>query len=114
MEIEIIIDGKKKVFRSKEITFKVFRKGTEILPKFSSGEFMGDGYPMEELDEAVDLIVDYFGNQFTLEQFYDGFMMDDALDFIVLFKQVLMNIQMNNGKRKMLEEVGKHKAQKQA
>lgn len=114
MEIELVLNGKKKKFRSKAITFKAFRKGTELLPKFHNDEFLGNGYSMEELDESVDLVVDYFNNQFTKEEFHEGFMMEDALDYMALFQQVLLNIQMNNQKREIINSAGKKQPQKQA
>lgn len=114
MEIELLINGKKKKFKSKGITFRTYRIGTELVPKIHEGEFLGDNYPMEELDMAVDLILDFFNKQFTQEDFYDGFQMDDSLDFITLIHEVLLNIQMDNGKREILANAeGKRKAQKQ-
>lgn len=115
MEIELIINGKKKKFKSKGITFRTYKLGTELLPKAQNGEFLGDNFPTNELDEAVDLILDFFNKQFTLDEFYDGFNMDDSLDFITLFHEVLLNIQMNNGKRELaMSAEGKQKTQKQA
>lgn len=115
MEIVLKLKGKNKKFTSKFITFRSYKLGTELLPKAQEGEFLGDNFPIEELDVAVDLILDVFNNQFTLDEFYDGFEMDDSLDFISLFHEVLLNIQMNNGKRNLaLSAEGKQKAQKQA
>jgi len=111
MEVELIADGKKKKFKSKKITFRTFRRGTELLKAFSNDEFLGNNYSMEELDEAVDLVLDYFNHQFTKEEFYDGFQVEDALDFLSFFGEVLANIQMNNGKRELLENAGKRAAQ---
>lgn len=115
MEIELKLDGKKKKFKSKGITFRTYRVGTELLPKIHNGEFLGDNFPMEELDEAVDVVLNYFNRQFTQDEFYDGFEMEDSLDFITLFHEVLLNIQMDNGKRELLANAeGKSKTQKQA
>lgn len=113
MEIELKLNGKKKKFKSNKITFGTFLKGTEILPAFQKGEFLGDDYEMEQMDDAIELILNFFNNQFTKEEFCDGYEVEDGLDFFALFQQVLLNIQMNNGKRKMLEEAGKRQAQKQ-
>lgn len=114
MEIELKIDNKKKKFKSKGISFRTYRVGTELLPKTEKGEFMGNNFPIEELDEAVNLILNYFNNQFTLDEFNDGFQMEDSLDFISLFWEVLLNIQMDNGKREVMQNAeGKLKTQKQ-
>lgn len=114
MEIELTLNGKKKKFKSKGITFRTYRTGTELLPKVQNEEFLGNDFPMEELDEAVDLVLNYFNHQFTKDEFYDGYHMGDSLDFVAMFWEVLLNIQMNNGKREIMQNAeGKQKSQKQ-
>lgn len=103
MEITLNIKDKEKKFKSKEITFRAFLKGTDLMRKMNSGEFLGDNYDLNEMNEAVELIINYFGNQFTQDDFYDGFKLEDSLDFFALFNEVLINIQMNDGKRSILE-----------
>lgn len=111
MEIELELNGKTKTYTSKKITFKTFRDGTALLKRFNEEDFLENDYDLNDLDEAVDLIVGYFHNQFTRDEFYDGYMLEDAIDFMALFQNVLVNIQMNNGKRELLEEAGKKTAQ---
>lgn len=111
MKIELELNGKKKTYKSNKITFKTFREGTSLLKRFNEGDFLENDYNLDDLDEAVDLIVGYFHNQFTRDEFYDGYMLEDAIDFMAVFQEVLVNIQMNNGKRELLEEVGKKEAQ---
>ncbi|MDW5524631.1 hypothetical protein R6Z02_12805 [Carnobacterium maltaromaticum] len=96
MELKLKLDGKTKTFKSKKITFGIFRKSVEYLGTLGE-TFLGDNYPQKELDEAVDFIVEYFGC--TKEEFYDGFEMLDSIDFFSLFQAILHNIQMNDGRR---------------
>lgn len=114
MELELEIKGKKRKFKSKEITMRTFRDGTVLLTKFNNSEFLDNNYPISELEEAVDLIRLYFGKQFTVDQFMDGFKVEDSQDFMALFSKVLINIQMNDEKREMIDStVAKMEAQKQ-
>lgn len=96
MELKLKLNGKTKTFKSKKITFGIFRKSVEYLGTLGE-TFLGDNYPQKELDEAVGFIVEYFGC--TQEEFYDGFEMLDSIDFFSLFQAILHNIQMNDGRR---------------
>ncbi len=107
MEIELTLNGKKKTFKSQKITFKTFKSGTSILKRFTDEDFLENDYDLNDLDEAVQLIVDYFNGQFTADEFCEGYMLEDAIDFMSLFQTILANIQMNNGKRELLEQAGK-------
>jgi len=102
MELKLKLNGKEKVFKSKTITFGIFRKGTEYLEVIGE-TFLATGYPRNELDEAVDFIVNYFGC--TEEEFENGFEMTDSIDFFNLFQDVLNNIQLNDGRRKVEKDI---------
>lgn len=101
MELKLIIDEKEKTFRTGKITTRMFRKATDIRKSFVNGEFLGENYGSEDLDQAIDFIVEYFGKQFTYDEFLDGNMVDDSGDFMVLFLKVLYNIQTNEDKAKV-------------
>lgn len=98
MELKLKLNGKAKVFKSKKITFNIFRKSVEYLSSFGE-TFLADGYPQSDLEEAVDFIVEYFGC--TKEEFNDGFEMLDSIDFFRLFQAILQNIQLNDGRREV-------------
>lgn len=110
MELQLTLKGKTKTFKSTKITFKTFKQGTALLKRFNDGDFLENDYDLNDLDDAVQLIVDYYHGQFTVDDFCEGYMMEDSIDFLNLFQTILVNIQMNNGKRELLEEAGKKKA----
>lgn len=99
MELSLKIDGKPKKIKNKEVTFKTFEKAIIYTKRMESNEFLGDNYPIEELTEAKEFICDYF--DVTTEDFENGFIMRDGIDFFGLFSQVLMNIQTNEGRREV-------------
>ena len=102
MKLTLNLDGKEKTFKSKTITFVIFRKGTEYMNSLGNS-FLGVGYPENELDEAVEFVVKYFGC--TVEEFEHGFEMTDSVDFFNLFQDVLNNIQLNDGRRKVEKDL---------
>jgi hypothetical protein len=66
-----------------KITLKIDNKDREFATPFISGRKLRNTFAMSKkvnttkqdetmLDEMVNYIVDIFGNQFTLDQFYDG------------------------------------------
>lgn len=101
MELKLILDGKEKTFRSGKITTRMFRRATEIRKAFVGGDFLGENYGGEDLDGAIDFIVEYFGKQFTFDDFLDGYLLEDSADFMVLFLKVLYNVQTNEDKAKV-------------
>ena len=104
MELKLTLDGKEKVYKSGIITVRMFRRATEVRKAFIDEKFLGENYPATDLDEAVQFIVEYFGNQFSVDDFYDGFMISDAQDLMVFFFKVLNNIQTNEEKFKVAED----------
>ena len=108
MELKLTLNGKEKSYKSGIITGRMFRRSVEVRKQFFDGELMGENYGVDQLDEVVEFIVDYFGRQFTVDDFYDGFMFADAQEFVLLFLKVLNNIQTNEEKFKgAVDSVGK-------
>ena len=107
MELKLTLNGKEKVYKSGIITGRMFRRSVEVRKQFFDGELMGENYGVDQLDEVVEFIVDYFGKQFTVDDFYDGFMFADAQEFVLFLMKVLHNIQTNEEKFKPVDSVGK-------
>ncbi|MBP1044844.1 hypothetical protein I6N96_01025 [Enterococcus sp. BWM-S5] len=106
MDLILTIKGKEKKIQSQPINFGLFRRATEILKKYNAGDFLGNDYPTEEMDEAVNLICEYFN--ISSKQFETGFQVVDSTTFFMFFAQVLMSIQLNDGKREVVtDESGK-------
>ena len=104
MELTLVLNEKETIFRTGKITVRMFRRATEVRKAFIDEKFLGENYPATDLDEAVQFIVEYFGNQFSVDDFYDGFMISDAQDLMVFFFKMLNNIQTNEEKFKVAED----------
>ena len=65
MEVTIKINGKDKTFKTDFISARMFKKTEELQRRADNKEDI-------DLDEVVQYIVDVFGNQFTVDEFYDG------------------------------------------
>lgn|GEM_PF-5836280 len=109
--MELKLNGK--TYKTGTITFGIFRKGTEYLKGLQNQTFLGPEYPLSELDEAVDFIILVYGNNFTTEEFYNGFNMVDSTDFMAFFGSILSNIQMTEEKRHFLAEKAQQEQQGQ-
>ena len=107
MELKLTLDGKEKVYKSGIINGRMFRRSVEVRKQFLAGELLGENFGTDELDEVVEFFVEYFGRQFTVDEFYDGFMIGDAQEFVLFLMKVLHNIQMNEEKFKPVDSVGK-------
>lgn len=66
LSITLQIDGKEKIFTTSFISAKKLRKTLVISTK------VGKSLTPEDLDELVEYEVDLYGNQFTVDEFYDG------------------------------------------
>ena len=66
MKVVLRIEGQEKEFVQSFVAGRMFRKTLEIQKKLT------ERLTPELLDEFVQYSVDLFGNQFTLEEFYDG------------------------------------------
>lgn len=70
MEVTIKINGKNKTFKTDFISARMFKKTEEFQRK---AEKVRAGQNEDiDLDEIVQYIVDVYGNQFTVDEFYDG------------------------------------------
>ena len=108
MELKLTLNGKEKVYKSGIITGRMFRRSVEVRKQFLAGELLGENFGTDELDEVVEFFVEYFGRQFTVDEFYDGFMIGDAQEFVLFLMKVLHNIQTNEEKFKgAVDSVGK-------
>lgn len=100
-----------KTFKSGAITIGLFQKATELAMKWDD-LFTDDGFlTAEGFKEGKEVVVAYFNNQFT-EEDLDNYEIQDGIDFINLINRVMNNIQMNEGRRKEIEEARKGKAKK--
>jgi hypothetical protein len=68
MEITLIIDEKEKIFIAPFIKARMLRTTMGMSNEFNSGNFT-----VESLDKIVDYEVKLYGEQFTVDQLYDGF-----------------------------------------
>jgi len=66
MKITLKIEGQDKEFIQDFIPARMFRKTMEMQSKLTKG------VDEKALDSMAGYVVEMFGNQFTLDQFYDG------------------------------------------
>ena len=95
MEITLTINGQDKKFISPNPTFKVIRLGADLTVRAGRSEFLPDGDPTADFDEAVAFVCAYFGDQFTVEDFHNGYQAQDLLEFCMLVNEILGAIQVN-------------------
>ena len=107
MELKLTLNGKEKSYKSGIINGRMFRRSVEVRKQFLAGELLGENFGTDELDEVVEFFVEYFGRQFTVDEFYDGFMIGDAQEFVLFLMKVLHNIQTNEEKFEPVDSVGK-------
>lgn len=98
MKITLDINGKDKEFKSAKITTRLYRKTIGLHSAWRSGEFMPKGYGVEDIDGAIDYILEVFGNQFTADEFLDGYYLGDSVDFMALIDACMDNVIFNEGK----------------
>lgn len=67
MKLELNIDGEKKVFTTGFVSGSFFRRLLEFDEKINYAEIT-----LDETDELVGFVCEVFGNQFTIEEFYEG------------------------------------------
>lgn len=104
MELQLNINGEKRLFESGKITMKLFRKATRIHRQFVKEELFGEDFPESDFDKAVSFIVEYFGNQFTIDEFWDGYEISDSTEFFGFFLRVLNHIQTNEEKQEFFKQ----------
>lgn len=78
MTIELIKGGKKTIYTADFVPGRVFRQ------VFEAQRLLGKEFDMsdEELDQLVMLVVNAYGKQFTVDEFYDGVDARDMMDKI--------------------------------
>lgn len=67
MNIDLMIKGEKKTFKTNFVSARQFRKVMEFDEKIDY-----TAIDTNDLDELIDFVCEVFDNQFTVEQFYDG------------------------------------------
>ncbi|MBO8164702.1 MAG: hypothetical protein H0Z34_13455 [Brevibacillus sp.] len=67
MQITLRINGENKTFTNDFVSARMFRRAIEMDKHFRGGN-------MDEntLDEMVGFVVEAYGKQFTIDEFYDG------------------------------------------
>lgn len=75
MKVTIKINGKDKTFTTDFISARMFKKTEELQRRAMNKEDI-------DLDEIVQYIVEVYGNQFTMDEFYDGV---DVSDIFPIF-----------------------------
>lgn len=66
MQITLQVETKKRTYTPKFVSGRMFRRTLEVSKVLQNG--LGE----DELDAAVDYIVELYGNQFTRDELYDG------------------------------------------
>lgn len=72
MQITLRIDGKDKIFKQEFISGRMFRRTLEIQKLFRVNEEGKNVIDETHIDALVDYVVELFGRQFTIDDFYDG------------------------------------------
>lgn len=67
MKLELLINSKKTMFHTGFISGMIFRNAIQIQKRVQN-----DGLEIELLDDLVAFVVNVFGSQFTIDQFYEG------------------------------------------
>lgn len=104
MEVTLTIEGKKKKFKMGNVSVRLYRETVTLLHEFKNGTFMPDNYQSGDIDKAVDYIVSVFGNQFTADEFLDGYELYDAVEFMQLLNQCMDNVLFNKGRVEVTEK----------
>jgi len=73
MQIKIKIEGKEKIFSPSFISARMVRKTLEIKERLQTN------IGKKDLDSMVEYMVDLFGNQFSIDDFYDGIPVDQFI-----------------------------------
>ena len=67
MKLELMIDGKKKMFTTNFVSARHFRQLMEYDSKIDYTDLA-----VEDADELVGFVCEVFNNQFSPDEFYDG------------------------------------------
>ena len=88
MQITLEVAGKKRTYVPNFVSGRMFRRTLEVSKELQKG--LGEN----ELDAAVDYIVELYGGQFTRDEFYDGIAVQELVSSI----RESINSVMNKGK----------------
>lgn len=90
----------RKTYKSPEkISVRTFAKAIDYSGRIDTGQFLGEGYPVSELEEISEFVVEYFGNAFTIDEFMDGFQVSDGMEFAEMLFEIFQTIQFDAEKR---------------
>lgn len=77
MKIELVIDGKEKIYTVAFIKSRMFRKLLAIRKRMNFDDIGED-----EMDELVGFVCEVFDGQFTVDEVYDGLSIDKLMPTI--------------------------------
>jgi hypothetical protein len=79
MQITLRVNGENKTFTADFISGRMFRRAIEMQKHFRDGAANLDE---NTLDEMVGFVVEAYGKQFTIDEFYDGIQSDKLISTI--------------------------------
>lgn len=68
MQITLRVNGENKTYTTDFISARMFRRAIEMQGYFKSGANLDE----DTLDELVGFVVEAYGKQFSIDDFYDG------------------------------------------
>lgn len=98
MKLTLLIEGKKKEFKTSFIPGMIFRRALELNKRIDFSNMQA-----EDLDEIVQLTVELYGNEFSFDEFYKGIPLNELLPTLTN----VMTFISNGGVELEKEELGK-------
>jgi hypothetical protein len=80
MQITLRLNGEEKTFTQDFISGRMFRRAIEMQKHFRDG---AENLDVNTLDEMVGFVVESYGKQFTIDDFYDGIQSDKLISTII-------------------------------
>lgn len=77
MQITLRVNGENKTYTTDFISARMFRRAIELQKHFKDGNL-----DENTLDGMVGFVVEVYGKQFTIDQFYDGIQSDKLISTI--------------------------------
>lgn len=115
MQITLKIDGKNKVFKQDKVNFKTIHMAIRWMKRFEDQKKMlaevlqgniDEGFdlsehtdPFEDLEFTAELIVNFFDNQFTYDDLFNGLYINDIRELYGWAEKIFENIQGNYEKK---------------
>jgi hypothetical protein len=72
-EVTLTIDGKKKTFKQSAVLARKHREALELQIQLEKEPLTR----LEQLDKLLKFVIEFFGNQFTADDYYDGCPIED-------------------------------------